>query len=32
MNDNFADNITPPIEQKSYDKDLPKGGTGSTQQ
>jgi hypothetical protein len=25
MNDNFTDNITPLIEQKSYDKDLPKG-------
>ena len=25
MNDNFTNNITPPIEQDDYDKDLPKG-------
>lgn len=25
MNENFTDNITPPVERKSYDKDLPKG-------
>jgi hypothetical protein len=25
MNNNFTDNMTPPVEQKSYDKDLPKG-------
>ncbi len=25
MNNNFTDNMTPPVEQKGYDKDLPKG-------
>jgi hypothetical protein len=25
MNNNFTDNMTPPDEQKSYDKDLPEG-------